>query len=67
MEEYKSILYKGHQTKHEIDMKSLRLSRENKMARYTIHKKGLSDLFYKMRVGDDHISCLPLTKNNEYL
>jgi len=50
-----------------IDVKSLRLSKERKMARYTIHKKGLSDLFYKMQVADDKITCTPLKVNNEYL
>jgi len=47
MDEYLRILYNGNTEKHTVDMKSLRLSRENKMARYTMNKKGLSDLFIK--------------------
>ena len=67
MEEYKHILYNGNVDPHTIELRSLRLSRESKMARYTILRKGLSDLFYKMRVADDKITCTPLTFRNEYL
>ena len=48
-------------------MSSLRLTKEKKMARFTSLKKGLSDLFFKLRVSEDKITCTPLTENNVYL
>jgi len=67
MEQYSDVLYRGHETNHMIELKSLRLSRDRQMARFSIHKKGLTDLFYKLRVESDRISCTPLQVNNEYL
>ena len=66
MEEYKHALYQTGE-RHMVEIKSLRLSKEKKMARYTLNKKGLSDLFYKMHVADDRITCTPLKVDNEYL
>jgi len=66
MDEYLNTLYqKG--DRHMIEIQSLRLSKEKKMARYNLHKKGLSDLFYKMQVAEDRISCTPLKIDGEYL
>lgn len=67
MDEYRTALYSGGQSRHMVELRTLRLSRQNKMARYTIIKKGISDLFYKMRVADDHITCAPLKYKNQYL
>ena len=44
IDQYKQALYHGQEERHMVEMRSLRLSRERKMARYTISKKGLSDL-----------------------
>lgn len=64
---FRDTLYNGKIKKHRTTLKTLRLSRQRKMARYTLYKKGLSDLFYKMRMCDDKITCLPLTLNGKYL
>ena len=37
------------------------------MARIETVKSGLSDIFVKFRVSDDHVTCSPLMKNNEIL
>ena len=67
LEQYRNTLYNGDPERHTVTMKSLRLSREGKMARYTMQKKGLSDLFYKMRIADDAITCSPLTVKGKYI
>jgi len=48
-------------------MRSLRLTRDKKMARYSTEKTGLTDLFYKLRVADDAITCTPLELNGSLL
>jgi len=63
---YKDTLYQIGE-RHEIEFQSLRLSKEKKMARYKLLKKGLSDLFYKMHVDEDRITCSPLKMGDEYL
>jgi len=37
------------------------------MARIETVKSGLSDIFVKFRVSDDHVTCSPLMKNDEIL
>ena len=66
MEEFRGTLYQTAE-RHMIVLKSLRLSKEKKMARYNLHKKGLTDLFYKMHVSEDRISCTPLRIDGEHL
>jgi len=67
MEEYRNALYRGDAERHTVTMQRLQMSRENKMARYTIHRKGLGDIFYKMRIADDAITCSPLTVKGNFI
>jgi len=67
MEQYRSTLYNRCENRHMVEIRSLRLSRESKMARYTMMKAGLSDIFYKMRTADDAITCTPLTIRGKYI
>jgi len=67
MEEFRNALYNTNMDRHMVEIRTLRLSRENKMARYTMQKKGLGDIFYKMRIADDAITCSPLTVKGKYI
>ena len=66
MSEYREKLFNPAKV-HRIEMQSLRLNKDKKMARFRILKNGLSDLFYKLAVQPDKITCTPLTANNTYL
>ena len=66
MDQFRDVLY-GDIRGHKIDMKYLRVTRDRKMARLNINKRGLTDLFCKMRVGGDKVTCTPLSLNNVYL
>ena len=66
MSQYREQLFNPTQP-HQIEMHSLRLNKDKKMARFKFNKRGLSDLFYKLAVQPDKITCNPLTVNNSYL
>ena len=66
MDEYRDKLFNPSKP-HTVPMQTLRLNKEKKMARFKYNKRGLSDLFYKMSVADDKITCTPLKLNNVYL
>ena len=51
----------------EVTINSLRLNRNKEMSRMRCQRAALSDVFLKMQVADDKISCTPLMKNDEYL
>ena len=53
--------------KQEVEMTSLRLNRKKEMSRMTMKRANLSDIFLKLSVQSDRISCTPLMKNNKYL
>ena len=53
--------------KQQVDMTSLRLNRNKEMSRMSMKRSNLSDIFLKMQVQDDKVTCTPLRKNNEYL
>ena len=50
-----------------IEINSLRLNRNKEMSRMKCQRSALSDVFLKMQVQSDKISCKPLMKNKEYL
>lgn len=64
MNQFLQKLYHNENTS--INMKSLR-SVDGHMARTSMTKVAISDLFCKFRVSDDKITCTPLTENNKYL
>ena len=66
MRDYREKLFNPAR-EHKIRLQSLRLNREKKMCRFSIEKKGLSDLYYKMQVQSDQITCTPISVNNTYI
>ena len=53
--------------KQSVTINSLRLNRKKEMSRMKCQRAALSDVFVKMHVSDDKISCSPIKINNEYL
>ena len=53
--------------KQEVTINSLRLNRQKEMSRMCCKRSALSDVFVKMQVQADKVTCTPLMKNNEYL
>lgn len=52
---------------HFVKINSLRHDPKHQMCRMTTQKRGLSDIFIKLQVGEDKISCLPLRQNGTIL
>jgi hypothetical protein len=50
-----------------VKITSLRLNRDKEIARINTEKRSLSDVFVKMRVSPDKITCSPLTKDGVIL
>ena len=67
LDQYRSVLLRESQEPHKITMRTLRLTRDKHMARYSIEKTGLTDLFFKLKVADDAITCTPLELNGSFL
>ena len=67
MDQYHDELFQTNNERHKVSMTCLRLNSEKNMSRFSFDKKGLSDLFYKLRVADDGITCSPLIENGQYL
>ena len=67
MESFISTLLNPTQKKDFVHFESLRLNKEKQMSRKQITKIGLSDIFIKMQVSDDIITCSPLKLNGQFL
>ena len=67
MEKFLQTLLNPTENRDVVEFQSLRQNRNKQMARVSVTKKGLSDIFVKMQVSDDKISCTPLTVNGEFL
>ena len=67
MDQYREVLFQQNMEPHKVQMSCLRLNADKKMARYRFIKKGLCDLFFKMQVNDDAITCSPLKENGQFL
>ena len=67
MEQFIQVLFNENISQDRIEINSLRLNRDKQMSRMKIYKVGLSDIFIKMQVADDKISCSPLKKDNKYI
>ena len=67
METWLSVLLDENFEKQSVTINSLRLNRNKEMSRMKCQRAALSDVFLKMQVQRDKISCTPLKKNNEYL
>ena len=65
MTEFVGRLY-GNES-HFVTIRSLRLNRDKQMSRFTLRKRGLSDIFLKFDVASDGITCSPLRKKGKVL
>ena len=53
--------------RQQVIIDSLRLNSRKEMSRMKCHRSALSDIFLKMQVQNDKVSCTPLMQNNKYL
>ena len=67
MEQFKACLLQTNYKPHFVELNSLRLDANKQMCRTSTYKKGLSDIFIKLHVSSDKISCSPLSINDKYL
>jgi len=58
---FEDILLGNYNGCHTVNVKSLRVNNDRHMCRMTTTKNALSDIFLKMAVQSDKITCLPLT------
>ena len=50
-----------------VQINSLRLNRKKEMSRMSVTRSALSDIFLKMQVNSDKVTCTPLKQYNEFL
>ena len=67
MEIFRDVLLDNDCPRQTVQINSLRRNRAKEMARMTLEKTSLSDVFVKMQVSDDKVSCTPLKLNGEYV
>ena len=67
MDTWLSVLLDENFPKQSVKINSLRLNRKKEMARMACHRSCLSDIFLKMQVNSDKVSCSPLMKNDQFL
>lgn len=64
MHQFLAKLYDHKST--QVPVRGFRM-KNDALVRMTQHKSALSDLYCKLRVADDKISCSSLTTNNKYM
>lgn len=64
---FQSVLLDENTPRQKITLNSLRLNRNKEISRMKMEKSSLSDIFVKMHVLADKISCVPLSKNGKFL
>ena len=67
MDAFREVLYQTKDDRHKITINSLMLNRNKAMCRTTMLKQGLSDIFVKLAVASDKITCSPIIANGEYI
>ena len=67
MKTWISVLLDESFPKQSVMINSLRLNRNKEMSRMKCQRSSLSDIFVKMQVQTDKISCTPLKQNSMYL
>ena len=67
MDTWLSVLLDESFPQQSVQINSLRLNRNKEMSRMCCNRSALSDLFLKMQVQADKVTCTPLMQNNEYL
>ena len=63
-DDYRETLFQTCEEPHMVELQQLRLAKDFKMGRFTLLKKGLSDLYSKRHVADDRITCTPYKRDN---
>ena len=67
MDTFQRVLLDEKMPQQTVQINSLRRNRQKEMTRMQIEKTSLSDLFFKMCVSSDKISCTPLQIDDKYL
>ena len=67
LQHFRDVLYQTNEDRHIVDINSLRLNKEKIMCRTNCVKQGLSDIFIKLAVDSDKITCLPLKVKQELI
>ena len=61
---FQSVLLDEKTPRQKVTINSLRLTRDKEMCRMKMEKSSLSDIFVKMQVLADKITCTPLRDRN---
>ena len=64
MDIFQSVLLDESTPVQKVKIQSLRLNKDKEISRISTEKRSLSDIFVKMRVLPDKITCEPLTKDD---
>ena len=67
METWIGVLLDTDFPKQSVFINSLRLNQKKIMSRMRLQRSSLSDIFLKMHVCEDKVSCRPLMRNNKVL
>jgi hypothetical protein len=67
MDMFKDVLLDQSTPIQKVNINSLRLNKLKQISRISTMKTSLSDIFVKMRVADDKITCSPLMKDGQIL
>jgi hypothetical protein len=60
---FRDVLLDESTPRQTVEINSLRLNKNKQISRISTTKTSLSDIFIKMRVSEDKITCSPLTKD----
>ena len=67
MDHFRSVLYQTCDERHTVSYNTLSLNKEKSMCRTAMFKQGLSDIFMKLAVSPDRVTCSPIKVNDEYI
>ena len=67
MDTWLSVLLDSEFPKQSVTINSLRLNRNKEMSRMKMQRSSLNDVFLKMQVQSDKITCKPLMLNKKFL
>jgi hypothetical protein len=65
LQNYKDVLYKN--TSHSVTTHQLRTNTKKQMIHAVGEKIALTDIFVKMHIAQDKITCSPIKINNKYI
>ena len=67
IETWLSVLLDSEFPKQSVTINSLRLNRNKEMSSMKYQRSSLGDIFLKMQVQSDKVTCTPLMKNKKFL